>query len=150
MKRVGHIPGNGRSVSLDASSSGTWWFMGGDLNGFCDIRPFMKWRGWGMLSQGPFETILQKLHIHIYHTSNFKTICPVVTRTHPDKIWADFGMPFWSLWLRHFKDWILCNSLAQLHTHIYQISKFQTNPSSGYWEENLCGENVDRKKKKKK
>ena len=24
--------------------------------------------------------------------------------------------------------------LAQLHIHIYQIPKFQNNPSSGYWE----------------
>ena len=24
------------------------WFKGGDMNGFRDIKAFMKWRGWGL------------------------------------------------------------------------------------------------------
>ena len=40
--------GTPRFMSLNASfhkKQGYIWFRGGDLNGFWDMRPFMKWRG---------------------------------------------------------------------------------------------------------
>ena len=33
------------------------WFMSGNLNGFSDIRPFMKGSGWGMLWQPSWISI---------------------------------------------------------------------------------------------
>ena len=50
----------GNSISMDASyqkEQQCIWFMGGDLNGFSDIRSFMKWRGWGMLWQPSWISI---------------------------------------------------------------------------------------------
>ena len=44
----GITPGDPRSMSLNASyhkKQGYIWYRGGDLNGFWDMRHFMKWRG---------------------------------------------------------------------------------------------------------
>ena len=52
--------GTSRSVLLNASYHEKHeyiWFRGGDLNGFGDIKPFMKWRGWGMPRHTPLESL---------------------------------------------------------------------------------------------
>ena len=36
------------------------WFRGGNLNGFCDIRPFMMHRGWDMSPGDPRSVSLDK------------------------------------------------------------------------------------------
>ena len=33
------------------------WFKGGDLNGFQDIRPLMKWKGWACPRGPPVSVI---------------------------------------------------------------------------------------------
>ena len=111
--------------------------VGEDQNGFCDTRPFMKWREWGMLSQGTLKSFA-KLYIHIYHTAKFKIIRPVVTENSS----GQNCMPKRSLWVRHFEVWTPWYSLAQLHIHIYHI------PSLPLVTVNLCGQNLDRKKEK--
>ena len=54
LRGVGHNPGGPPSMSLNDSyhkKQGYVWIRGGDLNGFWDMRPFMKWWG-GAYPQG--------------------------------------------------------------------------------------------------
>ena len=53
----GCIPlGDPQLASLNAAyhkKQDSIWFRGGDPNAFWDIRPFMKWRGWGKTLRDP-------------------------------------------------------------------------------------------------
>ena len=57
---LGSPLGNPRSVSLDGSyhkEQQYIWFRGGDLNNFWDIRPYMKWREWGIPLGNPSQCL---------------------------------------------------------------------------------------------
>ena len=148
MKGVGHAPRGPRSVSVDASDHKEHeyiWLMGGNLNGFCDIRPFMKWWGRVMLSQGPFETHLQNFISRSIIPKISRQSVQWLLRTHPDKIWADFGVAFESAILM-FKPFVtalhISIIISIISPNFIQILQVVT--------ENLCGQNLGRKKKKQK
>ena len=105
-------PGDPRSMSLDASyhkEQDYIWFMGGDLNGLCDIRlwyqVFYEMKGVGHALTGTLWNPFAKLHIHVYHTLNFKTISPMVFENLSGQSLGRFwhapeeplSPPFWSL-----------------------------------------------------
>ena len=130
-------------------------------------------KGVGHALTGTLWNPFAKLHIHIYHTSNFKTSRPVVTENLSGQnlgwFWhtaeEPLSPPFWSLnplklsgttsYIRYrggvlngswdikpsmnwrggvYHDWCQWMHLIIRNKNIYHIPKFQTNPSSGYWE----------------
>ena len=107
---------------------------GGDLNGFRDIRPFMKWRGFGMPPGDPFKPTHKTSYPYLLYPQISEQSVQWLLRTHPDKIWTDFKMPIGDPLVSPF--WIL------------KHPKFQDNPSSGYWE--LIRRKFGGKKRKKK
>ena len=48
MKGVGHVWGDILVGVTEHKEHDYMWLLGGDLNRFRDIKPLMKWTGWGM------------------------------------------------------------------------------------------------------
>ena len=81
---------------------------------------------------GPFETLLQNfISISVISPKFQKNL----SRGYWEIIWTKFGQifacPLGTFWIQVFEIW---KPFPQLHIHVYNIPKFQNNPSNGNWE----------------